>query len=336
MTEVYPHGYDQLLDEAATWIARLRAPDASSADQHAFSQWLNTSDQHSKAFDEMADTWESLGTAAHIPELTSELQAAQQRSQRKTSARAKWQWASWQSGLAMACIAGLFTLFTVLSGPIVAPAETYITAAGQQRTITLSDGSVIELNTKSSLTVNFSEAQRSLTLNQGEAYFDVASDKQRPFVVDIGQGSVTAVGTAFNIHRHKAQAQVVVTEGIVQMREHMDPTTPSPNSERLSAQQQAAFGKHGLSAVSHADPQKTLAWRAQTLIFDQVPLADALQELNRYLDEPVDSSDPSLLDLKVSGTFSVKAPTDTLQAFKTSFNLTSEPQSPSRLYRSAQ
>ncbi|MGH1372233.1 MAG: FecR family protein [Cellvibrionaceae bacterium] len=334
MTEAIQKNYDQLLDEAASWIARLRAPKAS-AQQHAdFSKWLNSSPAHTQAFDEMSDTWETLGAAAHISELTDSMQPKSAKA--TETSRSGWSWLSWQGGFALACVAGLFAIVTMLAPSNIIPPETYITAAGEQRSVTLKDGSTISLNTRTELQVSYTDLQRNLTLVSGEAYFEVASDKQRPFIVDVGQGTVMAVGTAFNIHRESQTAQVVVTEGIVQMREHQDATTPAPKSERLTVDQQARFGQRGLSNVSHADIQSFLAWREQTLIFDQVSLPLALKELNRYLSTPIDYSHDSLKDLEVSGTFSVKAPEATLQALKASFNLAELTDKPQSLYAPAE
>lgn len=333
MTKAIRQDYDQLLDEAASWIARLRAPDTSERNRADFSQWLNSSATHIQAFDEMSDTWETLGAAAHINELTEPLTRKDPKATRSRDTQEnRWNWLSWQGGFALACVAGLFAIVTMLAPSDTAAPETYITTAGEQRSVTLQDGSVINLNTRTELQVSFSDLQRNLTLVSGEAYFEVASDKQRPFIVDVGQGTVMAVGTAFNIHRESQSAHVVVTEGIVQMREHIDATTPAPKVERLIVDQKADFGQRGLSNVSHADTQSFLAWRDQTLIFNQVTLPAALKELNRYLASPVDYSHDSLKALEVSGTFSVKAPEATLQALKASFNLTELDSNPQSLY----
>ncbi len=329
LTNAIPYHHQRLLDEAASWIARLRAPDASSRDKSDFSRWLNQSPEHIQAFDEMSETWASLGAAAHIEELTTPLSAPSPANQKESD---RWNWSFWQGGLAMACVAGLFALITLVSPSDKLETQRYETLAGQQRTITLDDGSMVSLNTRTQLEVSYSDNQRNLALLSGEAYFDVASDKQRPFVIEVGQGTVMAVGTAFNIHRHNQTAKVVVTEGVVQMREHRDPATPTPKIEHLNANQQAHFGKRGLSNVSHAETKNALAWREQTLVFDQVSLTEALKELNRYLQEPVDYSHASLRELEVSGTFSVKAPEATLQALKASFNLAAPDTAPQSLY----
>jgi len=329
LTNATPHHHQQLLDEAAGWIARLRASNSSSRDKSDFSRWLNQSPEHIQAFDEMSDTWATLGAAAHLEELTTPLNTRAANNQQKSS---YWDWNFWQSGLAMACVAGLFALITLVTPGDSFEPQRYETLAGEQRSITLDDGSVVSLNTRTQLEVSYTAKQRNLALITGEAYFDVAKDKQRPFVIDVGQGTVMAVGTAFNIHRYSQTAEVAVTEGIVQMREHKDPATPNPKTERLIADQQAHFGKRGLSNVSHADTKNILAWREQTLVFDQISLTEALKELNRYLEEPVDYSHASLKDLEVSGTFSVKAPEATLQALKASFNLAAPDTAPQSLY----
>ncbi len=336
---------NQLLDEAANWVIRLRSPELSMAEKQDFSHWLNRSEQHVRAFDDMAATWDTLGAVTHVPELAQQLDHRTDTSPQATAnpqatvSTRGWSWnlLSWQSGAALACCAALFAIALRLA-PIPTPIDTqiYTTAAGEQKDITLADGSVVSLNTQSTLTVSFTDEQRNLALESGEAYFQVAPNKQRPFVVEVGRGTVTAVGTAFNIYRQQRQTDVVVTEGIVQMREHHSPSNPMPQSERLIANQQASFDQRGLSGISTAHPEQSLAWREQTLVFEQLPLPQALAELNRYLATPVDSTHPSLQQLKVSGTFSLTAPEDTLRALKLSFDLASLPDDPNRLYRPAE
>lgn len=333
MSQTISQNYDELLDEAAGWIARLRSDQVTARDKQDFSRWLNQSDEHCRAFDDMSSSWEATATAAYLPDVESQMQlqtpATPSVEEPQTSG---WfsSWSGWQSGLAMACIAGVIALVTLLPGTPDIRVDSYSTGAGEQRQITLADGSIIDLNTRSHLQVSFSEDQRQLRLLRGEAYFQVAKDRERPFVVDVGAGTVTAVGTAFNIHRHITETLVVVTEGIVQLREQTDASTPNPSSERLIANQEASFGKRGLTEIRSSRTQAALAWREKTLIFNQSPLTEAVAELNRYLELPVNLDDESLRDLRVSGTFSVAAPAETLDALMASFDLSLDQQ---RLYR---
>lgn len=320
MTQQNGSQQEQLLDEAAAWIARLRSDAVSQRDKSEFSRWLNQSDAHAHAFDEMNSAWETLGAASYLPDAQSSAKAAEPQTR---PAPGGWlpRLNLWQGGLTIACVAALVAVIALFPGSPPIEVQTYSTAAGEQRQVSLPDGSVVDLNTRTTLKVAYSDSQRTLTLESGEAYFEVRSNKQRPFVVDVGSGTVTAVGTAFNIYRQPGQTLVTVTEGVVRVKEAKDATTPSPSSEEAVANQQIALDKRGLGQARNLDTTAALAWRDLTLVFDNIPLPKAIDELNRYLSNPVDASDVSLRQLKVSGTFSLQAPQETLQALVTSFNL---------------
>ena len=331
MIQVQGQQQNKLLDEAAAWIARLRADTVSAQEQGEFSHWLNLSDAHLLAFDEMTDTWETLGAATYSPH------AAAANLHSKKTAQTSRSWLPrlnlWHGGLATACVAGLMALVILLPGSPAVETLHYATTIGEQRRITLADGSVVDLNTNTRLQVRYSEARRELALSRGEAYFDVVSNKRAPFVVDVGAGTVTAVGTAFNIYRQGTETRVTVTEGTVRVAEAKDAATPAPNSELASAAQQVLLGKRGVGQVRDLNTSQALAWRHKTLVFDNAPLSEAIDELNRYLGQPVDTSDATLQPLKVSGTFSLEAPQETLRALMASFNLAIvEQQQTQRLY----
>ena len=140
-------------------------------------------------------------------------------------------------------------------------------------------------------------------------------------MVNVGDGTVTAVGTAFGINRTPSNVRVTVMEGIVSVKEKEIQPQIKPESRLVKADEQLIIDRQGLSQVSATNANQTLAWRDSLLVFESQPLPLALTELNRYLDRPVDVSDPSLAKLKVSGTFSLQTPESTLAALITSFNL---------------
>jgi transmembrane sensor len=156
-------------------------------------------------------------------------------------------------------------------------------------------------------------------LLSGEAYFDVAPDKSRPFRVDLKRGSVTAVGTAFNIFSDGKTDQVLVTEGVVRVKQAQDESTPYPEAKYVRVREALSLSSTGLSPVRRSSGQ--LPWLQQTLSFDNTPLEIAVNELNRYLPSPVFAEDPTLAKLRVSGTFSTEAPDETLAALLAGFDL---------------
>jgi transmembrane sensor len=315
-----------LQEEAAAWIARLRSDAASHSDKHNFSQWLNRSSAHQVAFDEVAETWTTLAACQYLESTEATLSRIDAKPAPNThSTRAGlFDWLQpFQGGMIAACLAAAFALFITLSPS--APeleAELYQTSVGQQMSFTLSDGSIIELNTNSAIEVSYSEHHRTLNLLSGEVYFDVASNKARPFVVEIDGSTVTAVGTAFNIYREDSvNTSIIVTEGVVKVAETVDSASPKPNSVLLKAEQSIRLGKMGLGKITQSLQKHGTSWRSQTLVFDHTPLKAAVSELNRYLENPVDIAENLPSGLAVSGTFSTVVPNETLLAIADTFNL---------------
>lgn len=330
---------EKLVDEAEAWIVRLRSDRVTHDDKIQFSSWLNSSPEHLAAFDYAASIWETLGSFASLPEIceqasqvdsstssqdniapsnVTQLSSAREAKENQQPTK-KTQRFSWKQASALAaCYALIAIAFGFLSPDGNNTATTYETLAGEFLSVDLEDGSVLELNTKTQVEISFSKELRQLKLIRGEAYFAVEPDKSRPFVVDVGEGSVTAVGTAFNIRKDNSTTSVTVTEGIVDVA--LSEPTYSNEKRRVTVNQQVKLGQRGLSPIKNITSERSTAWRDKTLVFSDTDIAEALKELSRYLDTPA-IADASLEDLRISGTFSLSHPDDTLDAIVTSFNL---------------
>jgi len=320
------HQKDILLDEAAGWVARLCSDRVSSYDKQRFSLWLNQSNAHQQAFDDTASTWETLGAAAYVPSAQTVLNPRPQMNSSQPNRLSRWfdSVTSLPGGLVTASVAIAVALFAALapSPQTGTNVDFYSTSVGEQRSVTLSDGSIVDLNTHTRVEVSYRERQRNINLVQGEAYFSVSSDKSRPFVVSIDGAKVTAVGTEFNIYRKEPMdIAVTVTEGIVEVTERPDVAIPNPNPILVKRDGHVTIGPRGLSRVSKVVGTKNTAWRSKTLVFNNTSLVSAIAELNRYLPYVVDASNPALHKLFVSGTFSTDAPDETLLAIASSFKL---------------
>lgn len=317
-----------LLDEAEAWIVKLGSDDITADDKRRFSEWLNSSREHIQAFDEVYDVWESIGAVKFLPKET--LQSYQDQDKGFAAALThpvKHFYARflspWNATIAVACLLAIF----VVSNAIIEPTQTTLptrfeTAIGQTRTVTLKDGSIVELNTHSVIDVQFAQEQRLITLVKGEAFFSVASDKKRPFIVDFGKGSATAVGTAFNVYRQETNTAITVTEGIVAVRESADIAVPHPEASHITQNQQVKVGNRGVGPMRNIQPNYQLSWRDKTVVFNNTSLTSALEELNRYLKTPVNIKKSTLSDLNISGTFSLNSPDETLDALVAAFDLT--------------
>lgn len=175
------------------------------------------------------------------------------------------------------------------------------TLRGEQRRARLADGSTMLLNTDSRSRVTYSPELRRVTLERGEAWFDIAKDRIRPFVVEAGAVRVEAVGTAFAVRRIAGRAEVAVTEGRVRVWSTADPARflLLDAGKRASIAEEAGAGAAVVHAGGVAD---ALAWRRGEIVLDGVTLGDAAAEFNRYNDRQL-SVEASLAERRVVGWF---------------------------------
>ena len=168
------------------------------------------------------------------------------------------------------------------------------TAVGEVRSDHLEDGSVVALGARSAISVQFSAGHRSVTLERGEAWFQVAHDVNRPFVVAAGARTITAVGTAFVVQRSADRVVVTVTDGTVEVAPQTSTEVRTPVlaaktpatravASRVARGQQFSYEDSGsASLVENANPQAATAWSDGQLEFDHLALRDVVQVVNRY------------------------------------------------------
>ena len=220
----------------------------------------------------------------------------------------------------MGCAAGL--LVAVAVGAILSvprPAEDpnlYATVTGEQSSIPLPDGSLVTLNTRSTMRVRYSDAYRDVHLGDGEALFDVAKDTRRPFRVITEQAVIEAVGTQFSVRKGIDAVTVVVVEGLVEVTrkarggEAEVLVDGEPYAERSSQPVRLEVGQQALVKSGVAKPvvadvsvETAIAWREHRLVFEALPLKDVIEEFNRYNDPPTAIEDKELESLPISGVF---------------------------------
>jgi transmembrane sensor len=192
------------------------------------------------------------------------------------------------------------------------PDATYRTALGEQRTITLADGSRVTLNTDSVLRTRGSNGQRLIYLDRGQAFFKVAHDRAHPFIVTAAGRTVTALGTEFDVRVDRGRFHVVLVEGRVKVeapvaaarREAGAPAeAPKSQATELVAGSQLVAVSDRDWRVARADIPEETAWVTGWLKFDGQPLGDVVAELGRYSNQRIVLADPALASAPVSGRF---------------------------------
>ncbi len=201
----------------------------------------------------------------------------------------------------------------------------YVTAVAKQRVERLEDGSVVTLGGSSEIVVAFNRDQRSITLQKGEAFFEVAKDPTRPFVVNIGDGKVQAIGTSFNINRRQNSVTVSVIEGQVEVSHEI--VTQKPNEHEVLRKQlmqgdQLVYDKTTnvwLAGQSTLDRAKF--WRDGRLAYINERLDAVLQDVNRYSARKLFIGDAALAELRYTGTFFQAGVEEWLQALQDTFQI---------------
>lgn len=197
----------------------------------------------------------------------------------------------------------------------------YATRVGEIRSETLADGSRVILDTDTQIQVAFTGAHRQITLIEGRAHFEVAHDTARPFKVIFGKGTVTAVGTAFDVTAFANNKTVtllegkVVVEGAARSRESADQTMLSPG-------QRIALASDGrLTPPRMINPEGVGSWQRGRIDLTDLTLRDALTQVNRYSSTKIVVREPSLEDRRVSGVFRIGDVNAVVSAVCTYFDL---------------
>lgn len=202
-------------------------------------------------------------------------------------------------------------------GPVSGLFADHVSRRGERRDVRLPDGSTAFLNTATAISLSYTEGERRLTLNAGEAAFDVVGDPARPFVVELAESEIRALGTVFAVRREGGRARVVVSEGAVRVR-----LADGGPSTVLGTGQQTTFGPGAnLADPEPADLAAATAWQRGKLIFNRRPLAEVVSELDRYHTGRTVILDDKLKDLLVTGVFELDEPQQTWRALETSLKV---------------
>lgn len=287
---------NNIREQAADWYDRLH--ELNAAEQQQYQRWLMQSPQHAAAMswlqqqlgeheEALLIALERVATANHkAPSVAVEEGEEVLPARGAKLLQTLWQklrpvsgprW--WPAPAALAMMLALVLAYPLLMQPSVPAVQplSFNTAVGEQRRERLADGSEIHLNAGSAVSVVLEEKQRLVSLTQGEAYFSVAADKQRPFYVDTGKVQIRVVGTAFNVDNTAGAVSVVVEHGEVKVTlAGQEWTLHAGDGVRISADRGERFQR---AVVSD--------WRQDWRRAEAEPLADVVAHLQRYSARPI-------------------------------------------------
>jgi transmembrane sensor len=282
--------------QASDWIVRMRgAP--SSREREQFDSWLNADPANAKAYQALERTWEKI---ASNPSLKGRAGA-----NHMTPSRPRWRTPALAIAASALLAIGALAWFTQQQ-PATITAEHLRTAPGELRTITLADGSSIELSGGSEASLQVTAGERRVDLNSGYALFDVAHDPERPFVVHTPRGDIRVLGTSFVIRVTDAQVRTTVLRGSVSgaaQRTGLLSALGPRESVTAGANQEIVLDDEGAEVAPIAAEiiPRRLAWQSGMLAFDGETLNEAIAEVSRQTGWRFELADPDLGQMRVGG-----------------------------------
>ncbi|HEY0310954.1 MAG TPA: FecR domain-containing protein [Allosphingosinicella sp.] len=308
--------YERAAQEAADWLQRLNSRSVTAEEVTRFHEWRRHPG-NAAAYSDVESVWNTSESLRDDPDIDEALQGALKRPRGPVERR---RWYGRRQAL-MVAVGGLFAFGAVYLYP---HSSAYETKAGEQRAVSLADGSDLRLNTSSRVAVTISKWSRRVELQRGEALFTVTHDASRPFIVSAADVEVTALGTKFDVRRTEAGVRVVLLEGSVLVRS-------SSHTVRLEPGQAVTVTEDGSGTVRKLDPGDAVAWVSGRLVFRQTPVSEALTEVNRYTLHPIELDAPGIGGEVVSGTFATGDAEGFASALTELFNLHREKQNDGRI-----
>jgi transmembrane sensor len=324
-----------IAEQAQAWFIANREHGVSTAQQREFLAWLQASPAHVREYLAFAKLEVDLHAVMHSIDIPVAELIAAARSEPDdnivafagrasaqdscTDAESRPRAAAYKKRQVTMLAAAVGTLavavlswWTVTQPPLH---KEYITARGEQRTVRLEDGSVLYINSDSSVRVDYTKSERGIVVEHGQALFRVANDKTRPFRVRAGTTEVVAVGTEFDVRCLSDEVLVTVVEGSVAIAKivgsglYAADAARAVGQLRLAAGQQARVAKRSLPTADKAvdvravDVRPAVAWVQQRIMFEHEALRDVAAEFNRYGTTQLTIDDAQIARLRISGSF---------------------------------
>lgn len=313
----------EILEQATQWVVEMNSGELSDARAEMLHEWLSKSALHEEMLLEASDVWDE------TKNLVTENRIA------PSASKPSWMFSP---SIAVAALLVVTLTGAFLSGVMnFSEGEQTIvnvrheTRIGEFRTITLSDSSRVTLNTNSKIAVAFDGQSdiRRIHLLQGEAYFELAKDPLRPFIVDVNKREVRAVGTAFNIRLDSGYIEVLVKEGIVEFADVPRAAKMNSLPERLTAGQvlEIENGAKERSVLLSERVKMKLSWQTGRVIFQGDKLKDVISEVSRYTNTRFVFSDDKAESISVGGSFRIGNVEALLDSIKEGFDVNIEKRS---------
>ena len=282
----------QTEEAAARWLLRQEDGEWSQEDQAELDAWLQAATENKMAYWRLEHGWRKVDRMAALRGAP-------------IPARPERRWlGDWRPAAVAASIAACLLAGALIWSPAgLLSHRSYQTEVGGRETVPLADGSKVELNTQTRLRAAVTARSREVWLDKGEAYFEVAHDPSRPFVVHAGAKTVTVLGTKFSVRRNGDQVEVAVVEGRVRVADTASVAAMPPPVLTRGDTAIADGPSMIVAAKSVERVASELSWRQGLLTFDQSTLADVAGEFNRYNRKKLVVAAGDVAQTRIGGSF---------------------------------
>jgi len=299
----------QIREKAAKYVTRLYSGEMNAQEEVIIQKWCKANDDHQDEFNTMLEIWDA-STDLQLETTSEQLRVTKNH---------------WSIAIAASFCVGIlgWILFSSQSNITAVPTVVidpqqlfYETSIGEVSTVTLTDGSVVTLNTGTRLFVDFSGNNRLTKLEHGEAFFEIQKKPARPFVIDMGASQIKVLGTKFNVYKTGNQIKVAVLEGLVEVNQ-----LGNSKDYLLEAGSIGTFSNNKQEVIRGKPEQvkSSQTWRKGIVKFDNQSLVTVVQELNRYRVRKIRIADQKAQKLMISGVFHLKDGNNILLSLETIF-----------------
>ncbi|MBN9672434.1 FecR family protein [Roseibium aggregatum] len=295
----YRHG-DPVVDEALDWYLRL-SDGVCDHELREFETWRDRKPEHKRAY-LFIERMNGLGSLERASRATAE-KIRNDDLPVRAHYLSRSGWKAW-AGRAAALAAVLLISAYVFPNLRLYLQSDHMTGAGEQETVTLEDGSVVTLNTRSAIAIDFDEDRRQIQLLAGEVFFDVAHDQRRPFIVNSGFGKTKVLGTQFSVFHKDTEDEVVLKTGSLEVASQ----TGSAERSVLKSGEGLTVSKKDIGDVRQVDVEQALSWLKGRVEFRDTSYGAALASLERYYGGLIVNVSFDLETARVSGTFAISDP----------------------------
>ena len=306
----------KIREEAGSWLVQLSSDEATSEDWSGFMSWLRSDPRHEAVYRDQERIWQDIPQLAELAEefpldRTGPVRLPGRANpgglRQRVGALPGYLWP-----VAAAASLAFLAMFVLRPDSGVAPPEksVHATRTAQIDTIELEDGSVVTLGARSAMDIEFDGTLRRVVLTEGEAFFSVAKDRGRPFVVEAGDAIIRVVGTKFEVDRSTHEVRIAVQEGVVEVSARDEPAKMSASGAEarkhvLTAGQRAAISGVGefRGVVELASAAPPALWRSGRLSYEDASLREIVADANRYYDGTIVIASENLAGLRITAAF---------------------------------